>query len=182
MNMIRKAALIITTVLFAWKLTAQEPFRFVFMADVHYHEKNHVPEALDAAIDTINSLNPDFILVGGDIVYDALRRDLDESVEQSRAFLEKAKGFDAPLYYAIGNHDHFALYNRKVDTDHPFRKKYFEKYFGERYYFFNHKGWHFITLDNMIVTDDRKYIGRLILFNLTGCRKIWNRWRIVRPL
>ncbi|HLW10636.1 MAG TPA: metallophosphoesterase [Fermentimonas sp.] len=170
--MVRKAALIIVTILFVWNLTAQESFRFVFMADIHYHEKNHAPDALDAAIDSINKLNPDFILVGGDIVYDALRRDLDDAEEQSLAFLEKAKRINAPIYYAIGNHDHFALYNRDIEVDHPlYGKKYFEKHFGERYYSFDHKGWHFITLDNMTVTEDRKYIGRLDSIQLDWLQK-----------
>ncbi|NLJ00261.1 MAG: hypothetical protein GX371_03805 [Bacteroidales bacterium] len=160
--MLKKTITLFFVILVASTLNAQESFRFVFMADVHYHEKNHAPRALDAAIDTINKLNPDFILVGGDIMYDILRRDLDEAEEQRLAFFEKAKKFKAPLYYAIGNHDHFALYNRKVDSDHPlFGKRYYEKHFGARYYSFDHKGWHFITLDDMMVTDDRKYIGRL---------------------
>lgn len=160
--MVRKTVLVILTIFFVWNLSAQESFRFVFMADVHYHDKNNAPEAMDAAIDTINKLKPDLILVGGDILYDALRRDLKDAEDQRVAFMEKADKFDAPLYYAIGNHDHFALYNRKIESDHPlFGKKYYEKHFGARYYSFDHKGWHFITLDNMTVTDDRKYIGRL---------------------
>ncbi len=160
--MVRKTVLVILTIFFVWNLSAQESFRFVFMADVHYHDKNNAPEAMDAAIDTINKLKPDLILVGGDILYDALRRDLKDAEDQRVAFMEKADKFDAPLYYAIGNHDHFALYNRKIESNHPlFGKKYYEKHFGARYYSFDHKGWHFITLDNMTVTDDRKYIGRL---------------------
>ncbi len=148
--------------LFFAVLKAEGNFRFVFMADVHYHEKNNAPGALDAAIDTINKLAPDFIIVGGDIVYDALRRTQEEAEEQCISFLEKAAQLDAPLYYAIGNHDHFALYNRKIDVDHPlFGKKFYEKYFGPRYYSFDHKGWHFVTLDDMVVTGDRKYIGRV---------------------
>src|SRR5690554_1019134 len=92
--------------------------------------------------------------------------------EQSLAFLEKAKRINAPIYYAIGNHDHFALYNRDIEVDHPlYGKKYFEKHFGERYYSYDHKGWHFITLDNMTVTEDRKYIGRLDSIQLDWLQK-----------
>lgn len=80
------------------------------MADVHYHDKNDAPRAIDAAIDSINKLNPDFIMVGGDIVYDALRRSQDDAEGQASLFLEKAAKLNAPLYYAIGNHDHFGVY------------------------------------------------------------------------
>ena len=156
----------------AGSLHAQESFCFVFMADVHYHDKNDAPRALDAAIDTINKLKPDFILVGGDIVYDALRRKQDAAEEQATSFLEKAARLDAPVHYAIGNHDHFGLYDKKTDTDHPlFGKKFFEHYFGPRYYSFDHKGWHFIALDDMVVTEDRRYVGKIDSLQLAWLRK-----------
>ncbi len=66
------------------------------MADVHYHDKNDAPRAIDAAIDSINKLNPDFIMVGGDIVYDALRRSQDDAEGQASLFLEKAAKLNAP--------------------------------------------------------------------------------------
>lgn len=153
-------------------LEAQESFRFVFMADVHYHDKNNAPRSMDAAIDTINKLNPDFILVGGDIVYDALRRTQDDAEEQRRMFQEKAAKLNVPLYYAIGNHDHFAVYDRTTGVDHPlFGKRFYEKYFGPRYYSFDHKGWHFITLDDMVITEERGYVGRLDSIQLEWLRK-----------
>lgn len=156
----------------AGSLHAQESFRFVFMADVHYHDKNDAPRAMDAAIDTINKLKPDFILLGGDVVYDALRRTQGAAEEQAELFLEKAAKLDAPVHYAIGNHDHFALYDKKTDTDHPlFGKKFFEQYFGPRYYSFDHKGWHFIALDDMVVTEDRRYVGRIDSLQLAWLRK-----------
>lgn len=158
----RKFTTLILFIIFFSSVFAQDNFRFIFMADVHYHDKNGAPKAFDMAIDTINKLNPDFILVGGDMVYDALRRPQAEAEAQAEMFLEKASKLNAPLYYAIGNHDHFALYNRKIEEDHPlYGKKYYEKYFGPRYYSFDHKGWHFISLDDMVVTEDRKYIGKL---------------------
>jgi 3',5'-cyclic AMP phosphodiesterase CpdA len=153
-------------------LGAQESFRFVFMSDVHYHDKNDAPRAMDAAIDTINKLNPDFILVGGDIVYDALRRTQGDAEEQASLFLEKAAKLEAPLYYAIGNHDHFAVYDRKTGVDHPlFGKQFYEKYFGPRYYSFDHRGWHFIALDDMVLTEDRSYEGRVDSLQLEWLRK-----------
>jgi Icc protein len=153
-------------------LYAQEGFRFVFMADVHYHDKNDAPLAMDAAIDTINKLKPDLILVGGDMVYDALRRTQGAAEEQATLFLEKVAKLDAPVYYAIGNHDHFALYDKKTATDHPlFGKRFFEKYFGPRYYSFDHKGWHFITLDDMVVTEERSYVGRIDSLQLAWLRE-----------
>ena len=131
------------------------------MSDIHYHEKNDAPTALKMVIDTINTMNPDLVLVGGDIIYDALRQTSEEAEDLLKSFGESIKRIEAPIYYAIGNHEHFGLYNRDIDEDHPhFGKKLYEKYFGERYYSFDHKGWHFITIDNMEV-NDRKYIGKV---------------------
>ena len=136
-------------------------FTFIFMSDIHYHEKNNAPEALNMIIDTINSMNPDLVLVGGDIIYDAMRQTIEEAEDLSKSFLESIKRLKAPIYYAIGNHEHFGLYNQDIEESHPlFGKKFYEKYFGEKYYSFDHKGWHFITIDNMEVSD-RKYIGKV---------------------
>ncbi|WP_298653520.1 metallophosphoesterase [uncultured Proteiniphilum sp.] len=170
--MMKKIITFVVIAFWVFSLYAQDNFRFIFMADVHYHEKNGAPQALDTAIDTINKLNPDFILVGGDILYDALRRSQGEAEEQCRLFLDKATKLNAPLYYAIGNHDHFAVYNKKIDVDHPlYGKKLYEKYFGPRYYSFDYKGWHFISLDDMMITEDRKYIGRLDSIQLKWLQK-----------
>src|SRR5690606_24660890 len=68
--------------------------------------------------------------------------------------------------------DHFALYDKKTATDHPlFGKRFFEKYFGPRYYSFDHKGWHFITLDDMVVTEERSYVGRIDSLQLAWLRE-----------
>ncbi len=157
---------------YVFNLHAQKKFRFVFMADVHYHDKNDAPRAIDAAIDSINKLNPDFIMVGGDIVYDALRRSQDDAEGQASLFLEKAAKLNAPLYYAIGNHDHFGVYDRNTGLSHSlFGKKFYEKYFGPRYYSFDHKGWHFITLDDIVLTEGRSYGGRIDSIQLEWLKK-----------
>ncbi len=136
-------------------------FTFIFMSDIHYHEKNDAPKALNMAIDTINTMNPDLVLIGGDIIYDAMRQTSEEAEELSTSFLKSIARLKAPIYYAIGNHEHFGLYNKDIEEDHPlFSKKFYEKYFGDTYYSFNHKGWHFITLDNMEI-NDRAYIGKV---------------------
>ncbi len=141
---------------------AQGKFSFVFMSDVHYTQKFNAPRGFQLAVDTLNRLNPDFVLSGGDNIYDALRVSEKEAVGNTEAFLKAAARIKAPVHYAIGNHEVFQLYQRAADTTGPvFGKAFYEKYFGKRYYSFNHKGWHFIVLDNIYITPDRKYIGKL---------------------
>lgn len=144
------------------QLNGQKSFTFIFMSDLHYHEKNDAPRAMDIAIDTINKINPDFILVGGDIVYDVLRSEQEEAESLFQTYLAKSKKINAPIRYTVGNHEVFALYNQNVKETHPlFGKKMYEKYFGPAYYSFSHKGWHFIALDNIFITEERKYVAKV---------------------
>jgi Icc protein len=141
---------------------SQDKFSFVFMSDVHYTTKFDAPKGFQLLTDTLNALKPDFVMVGGDIIYDALRVTEKEVVSTTNAYLKAASHIKAPLHYAMGNHEVFQLYNKSADTTNPiFGKRYYEKYFGKRYYSFNHKGWHFMVLDNIFITADRKYIGKI---------------------
>ncbi|MGN7783327.1 metallophosphoesterase family protein [Niabella sp. 22666] len=158
-----KQSIFITALLLSAVVSyAQQPFSFVFMSDVHYTEKFDAPKAFRKVVDTINAIKPDFVLVGGDIVYDALRVSEQEVTATTNAYLAIASKIKAPLHYAIGNHEVFKLYDRQADTTNAiFGKRFYEKYFGKRYYSFNHKGWHFMVLDNIFITHDRKYKGKI---------------------
>lgn len=141
---------------------SQDKFSFVFMSDVHYTTKFDAPKGFQLLTDTLNALKPDFVMVGGDIIYDALRVTEKEVVSTTNAYLKAASHIKAPLHYAMGNHEVFQLYNKSADTTNPiFGKRFYEKYFDKRYYSFNHKGWHFMVLDNIFITADRKYIGKI---------------------
>lgn len=141
---------------------AQEKFSIVFMSDVHYTTKFNAPKGFELLVDTVNKLKPDFVLSGGDNIYDALRVTEKEAVGNTMAFLQAAQRIKAPIHYAMGNHEVFQLYQKSADTlGSIYGKAFYEKYFGKRYYSFNHKGWHFIVLDNIFITPDRKYIGKI---------------------
>lgn len=141
---------------------AQSKFSFVFMSDIHYTQKYNAPRGFQMLVDTLNQLNPDLVMVGGDIIYDALRVKEKELIGNTKAYLEQAAKINAPLHYAVGNHEVFELYQKEADTNGAlYGKRYYEKYFGKRYYSFDHKGWHFMVLDNIYITPDRKYIGKI---------------------
>jgi 3',5'-cyclic-AMP phosphodiesterase len=141
---------------------AQSKFSFVFMSDIHYTQKFNAPKGFQMLVDTLNQMNPDLVMVGGDIIYDALRVTEKELMGNTNAYLKAASQIKAPLHYAVGNHEVFELYQKNADTSGAlFGKRYYEKYFGKRYYSFNHKGWHFMVLDNIYITPDRKYIGKI---------------------
>lgn len=151
---------------------AQQKFSFVFMSDVHYTTKFNAPRGFDLVVDTLNKIKPDFVLSGGDNIYDALRVTEKEAVANTTAFLKAAKQINAPVHYAIGNHEVFQLYQKSADTlGNIYGKLFYEKYFGKRYYSFDHKGWHFIVLDNIFITPDRKYIGKIDSLQLMWLEK-----------
>ncbi len=159
-----KKIVVLVSAVFAFTVScfSQEKFSFVFMSDIHYTTKFDAPRGFRMLVDTLNDINPDFVMVGGDIIYDALRVTEKEVVGNTTAYLKAASHIKAPLHYAMGNHEVFQLYNKSADTNNTiFGKRFYEKYFGKRYYSFNHKGWHFMVLDNIFITPDRKYIGKI---------------------
>jgi 3',5'-cyclic AMP phosphodiesterase CpdA len=76
-------------------------------------------------------------------------------------YKEMSKGFRMPVYNTLGNHDLFAIYPESPESEtHPdYKYGMFERYFGKTYYSFNHKGWHFVVLNSLDVTADKKYRG-----------------------
>lgn len=136
-------------------------FEFAFLTDIHIRPDMNAPKGFQMAIDAVNQLNSDFVLTGGDLIYDALRGDQKRSDSLYRLFIDMSKGFNMPLYPCLGNHDLFAVYKESPeDSNHPdYKYGMFERYFGDTFYSFNHKGWHFIVLNSLDVTTDYKYIG-----------------------
>ena len=84
--------------------------RFVHISDTHINpDENYIKDYAQytpiigarALVDAVNALpfTPDFILHTGDVAYDP-----DPSVYDAVA--EVMRGFNAPVYYLAGNHDH----------------------------------------------------------------------------
>ncbi|MDC6390425.1 metallophosphoesterase [Maribacter sp. PR1] len=138
----------------------QEGFSFVFMTDIHLQPERGAQEAFQKVIDTVNKLHVDFVLTGGDLVYDALRGNFNRSDSLFRTYSTSIKKFDVPVYNTIGNHELFGIYRESdIKTNHPdYKYGMYERYLGKRYYSFDHKGWHFISLCS-IEEKDQRYIG-----------------------
>lgn len=50
-------------------------------------------------------------------------------------------------------------HEKGIEDNPEFGKKMFEKKLGNRYYSFDHKGWHFIVLDDIYRGEGGSYIG-----------------------
>jgi len=66
-----------------------------------------------------------------------------------------------PVFNTIGNHEHYAFYMRdEIKRDDPdYGDKMYRRYIGKPYYSFNHSGWHFISLNSIMETEERGYRG-----------------------
>jgi Icc-related predicted phosphoesterase len=130
----------------------QEGFFFVQLSDTHWGFSNPAinPDfagTLKKAIAEVNALpqQPDFIVFTGDLTHTTD----DETIRRNRMkeFREIIKGLKVQnLYFLAGEHD-AALDNGKA----------FKEFFMETHYVFDHKGVHFIAIDN--VSDPHSAIG-----------------------
>lgn len=140
-------------------------FRFIFMTDIHLQPEGKAPTGFHQAIQHANSLNPDFIITGGDLIMDALEQEFERADSLYKYYQDCLKEFQAPVYNTIGNHEVFGLYTKSgVDPSHPeYGKQMFKNRLGhgKTYRSFDFKGWHFMLLDGIGFTEDRQYYGHV---------------------
>lgn len=152
-------------ILFSLSLSAQnsndQSFEFVFMTDIHVQPELQAAQGLAKAIEKANSLNPDFVITGGDLIMDALKQTKGRADSLYNLYLDLQKNFKMPVYNTPGNHEHYAFYMKdEIErTDPDYGDKMFRRHIGKTYYSFNHKGWHFIILNSIMETEDRSYRG-----------------------
>jgi len=140
----------------------KQSFSFAFLTDIHVMERRSAGEGFAKAIDTVNGLDPNFVLTGGDLILDALGQNEETAESYYRLYNTVSKSFAMPVYNTIGNHDIFGIYEESgVDPSHPlYGKKMYEKRIGKRFYAFNHKGWRFYILDSIGI-ENGKYFGHV---------------------
>jgi 3',5'-cyclic AMP phosphodiesterase CpdA len=148
-----------------------ESFTFVFMTDIHVQPEKRAGEGFRRAIDKVNSLNPDFVITGGDLIMDALGQTQGRSDSLYNLYQNITAQFKMPVYNTMGNHEVFGLYEKSgISPDNPeYGKQMFKNRLGDgnTYYSFNHKGWHFIILDGIGFTPERSYYGYVDFLQLT---------------
>lgn len=138
-------------------------FSFVFLTDIHLQPELKAPEGFSKAIQRVNELDPDFVITGGDLVMDALAVPYSRADSLYNLYQSLAKEFNMPVYNTMGNHELFGVYEKSgVSSGHAeYGEKMFENRIGERYYSFDHKGWHFMVLDGIEHTGENGYIGMI---------------------
>jgi 3',5'-cyclic AMP phosphodiesterase CpdA len=135
-------------------------FTFAFLTDIHITPEKNAPTGFKQAIDSVNASGVDFVLTGGDLIMDALGATRSRADSLYHLYESLMKSFKVPVHNTVGNHELFAFYNRSIEpTDLDYGDGMFKKYFGDPWYSFDHKGWHFIVLKSIEPTESRGYMG-----------------------
>jgi 3',5'-cyclic AMP phosphodiesterase CpdA len=142
---------------------AEEGFTFAFLTDIHLQPELNAVAGFQMAIDTINQIRPDFVLTGGDLVMDALDQSYGRVDSLYNLYKEVSGHLDMPVYNTVGNHEVYGWHRDEEGIEeHPeFGKKMYETRMGERFYSFDHKGWHFIVLDAIYRGEEGHYVGKI---------------------
>lgn len=120
-----------------------EPFSFIQLSDAHVGF-NGPPDplgtaAFERAVEMINGLSrkPDLVLFTGDLIHDTEDKDL--QAKRIKQFKEISSRINVPLIKHVpGEHD------AGLDGGHMYRES-----FGDSHYSFDHRGVHFVALDNV---------------------------------
>lgn len=143
------------------KISVPAEFKFIHASDTHLSEASlQRTQRLKSLAD---SLKPEFVLVTGDLVKDALRVPESEAVPLYEMYVRETKKFTMPVWSTVGNHEIFGIERHLslVSKKNPlYGKKMFHQYLGPNYYSFNYGGIHFIALDD-VDFEDLWYYGHV---------------------
>lgn len=136
-------------------------FSFIHASDTHISEKSVDRTARLRGI--ADQFKPNFVLVSGDLVRDALRVPEEEAKRYYQLYVDNISKFTVPVWSVPGNHEIFGIERHLslVSTTNPlYAKKMFAHYLGPNYYSFNYGGVHFIGLDD-VDFEDTWYFGHV---------------------
>jgi 3',5'-cyclic AMP phosphodiesterase CpdA len=139
--------------------------RIAHLTDVHLKDEFDAPARFINCLHHVQSQTPavDFILNGGDIVFDMNKENISTINNQWKLMHQTLKAeCNLPFHYCLGNHDIWWYEDDKKQAFYG--KKYAMAQLGlsRPYYSFTKNGWKFIVLDSVhLDLDDTWYIGKL---------------------
>ena len=133
---------------------AQPAFTFIHASDTHISEQT--ANRLQQVRGIVEARRPDFVLVTGDLVRDALRVGESEARGYYDLYVEEAGRFPVPVWSVPGNHENFGIERHLslVSSSHPlYGKGMYRQRLGPNYYSFTYGGVHFVGLDSVDISD-----------------------------
>ena len=146
-------------------------FTFLHASDTHLSEaslpRTHKLRAL------VEKQQPDFVLITGDLIRDALRVGEKEARGQYELLAKELAAFPVPVFAVPGNHDLFGIERASslVGRDHPmYGRALCRSYVGPEYFSFNWGGVHFVGLQS-VDFEDTEYYGHIDATQLEWMRR-----------
>lgn len=138
------------------------PLRVAHMTDFHVQPEAGAERGMAKALDHMMALlpRPDLILAGGDLIMDAFAQTEARTKLQWGLFSRLMKDHtNLPSFPVLGNHDVWGWNKKDSQTDGSERlwaKRWFADQFqlSKLYYSFDKGPWHFVVLDNILLTPD----------------------------
>ena len=138
-------------------------FDYIFLTDTHLTPELNAPEGCNLAFKKAAAHHADFAIQGGDHAMDIMGVDRKQADSLFDLYDHTEQALGLKVHHTIGNHDQFGIINKAgvQATDPGYGKKFFEEHLGPTYYSFDHKGYHFVTLDTVQPTPDRSWEARI---------------------
>jgi Icc protein len=148
---------------------AAQPFRFAFVTDLHllWGDALRSAQGIATCLQAVEELNPrpDFILCGGDLVNDSRNLSVADASRRLDHFLKIwHDNTGLPVHWIFGNHDLCSTSMPSPPFGNPlYSKGLFKQRLGlsSLFYSFNHKGCHFVVMDDIALLPDKGYEGLL---------------------
>ncbi|HEV8513841.1 MAG TPA: metallophosphoesterase [Cyclobacteriaceae bacterium] len=143
------------------KTSSSQEFKFIHASDTHISEKSI--DRMEKLRAIVEQVKPDFVIITGDLVRDALRVSEKEATGYYELYVKEIQKFAVPVWSVPGNHENFGIERHLslVSPSHPlYGKKMYHHYLGPNYYSFNYGGVHFIGLDD-VDFEDLWYYGHV---------------------
>jgi hypothetical protein len=153
------------------KIPVQNEFVFIHASDTHISDNSiGRMQKLKNKIDTVR---PDFVIVTGDLVKDALRVPEKEALSYYTLYKQQTEKIQTPVWNIPGNHEIFGIERHLslVSKNNPYYgRKMYSHFLGPDYYSFNFNGIHFIGL-NSLSFDDLYYYGYIDSVQIAWLKK-----------
>ena len=129
-------------------------YTFIHASDTHVSKQSVA--RLQQLREIVDARRPDFVLVTGDLVRDALRVGEDEARGYYDLYTEAIARFPVPVWSVPGNHENFGIERHLslVSPSHPlYGKGMYRQRLGPNYYSFTFGAVHFVGLDSVDIND-----------------------------
>lgn len=139
--------------------------KFIHASDTHLDTAAAKVARFRRFIGLVDSVKPQLVLFGGDLIWDSMSQTEPRSVMQFELFRSELAPISSIARLVPGNHDHYGIIRSRArggmraDSTSPvYNRGMYRKYFGPDYYSFTMAGVHFVGL-NSVQADDSAYYG-----------------------